>query len=228
MTHGVLALGDSIVDGHGMHMQKVPAQGWPQWLADSMGECLMKWSVGGYTSAEVVEHQLPRVSGLYRLGAVSMGANDVLRDWDAERYRENLRSVLGLLAECCEHTAITTMPESIGRGVLIGKERGAHARDASDIIASVAAETGAVVVPLADLAGYPLMRGDQVHPTALGQVEIADRASRALQGQLDVRLPSTISHLWPGPRIEPAHRWRYLRDTARWNARGAAKALLRR
>jgi hypothetical protein len=37
-----------------------------------------------------------------------------------------------------------------------------------------------VVVPLEDLRGWPLLLPDAVHPTALGQVAVAERAARAL------------------------------------------------
>ena len=51
----------------------------------------------------------------------------------------------------------------------------------------LAAEVGAGVVALDDLAGAPWLLPDAVHPTAVGQLEIADRAARVLGAP---RLPS--------------------------------------
>src|SRR4029453_742556 len=48
-------------------------------------------------------------------------------------------------------------------------------------IRGVGAETGAVVVDLDDLGGPPLVLPDAVHPTAVGQLEIAARAAAALR-----------------------------------------------
>ena len=45
-----------------------------------------------------------------------------------------------------------------------------------------------MVVALDDLAGAPWLLPDAVHPTAVGQLEIADRAARAV----GARLPSAL------------------------------------
>jgi hypothetical protein len=46
-----------------------------------------------------------------------------------------------------------------------------------------------VIVELEDLAGPPWVLPDAVHPTAVGQLEMADRAARALGAP---RLPSSL------------------------------------
>jgi hypothetical protein len=51
---------------------------------------------------------------------------------------------------------------------------------ANAAIRAGAREVGAVVVGLEDVRGWPALLPDAVHPTALGQVELAERAARAL------------------------------------------------
>ena len=48
---------------------------------------------------------------------------------------------------------------------------------------------GAVVADLADLGGWTLVLPDAVHPTALGQLEIADRARRLAAAVVARRRP---------------------------------------
>jgi hypothetical protein len=77
---------------------------------------------------------------------------------------------------------LLTVPADLGRPRAAPKPRTANA-----IIRRAAGEVGAVVVDLEDLAGAPWLLPDAVHPTAVGQLEIADRAARVLGAP---RLPS--------------------------------------
>ena len=80
--------------------------------------------------------------------------------------------------------------------------------------ARVAAKHGAVVADLADLTGWTLVLPDVVHPTPLGQVEIGDRAARALGAGV---LPSTLVADRRGhdARYAPAHTRALARDLVR-------------
>ena len=73
---------------------------------------------------------------------------------------------------------------------------------------------GATVADLSDFGGWTLVLPDVVHPTALGQLEIADRAARALGAPL---LPSSLAGERRGSdvRYAPAHARALARDLAR-------------
>ena len=75
-----------------------------------------------------------------------------------------------------------------------------------------AAEVGAVVVELGDLGGRTLVLPDAVHPTALGQAVIAERAAWSLRA---AGIPV------PGSPLALADPDRSARARARWHARSA-------
>ena len=63
-----------------------------------------------------------------------------------------------------------------------------------------------MLAELDDLAGPPWLLPDAVHPTARGQLEIADRAARALGAP---RLPSSLIEVYGSRRARArfAARW---------------------
>jgi hypothetical protein len=87
-----------------------------------------------------------------------------------------------------------TVPLDLGR-----PRAGAKVRDCNAIIR---AAPGATVVELDDLRPYAHLLPDAVHPHAVGQLEIADRAARALGV---TPAPSTLREREAGPRAEA--RW---------------------
>ena len=84
---------------------------------------------------------------------------------------------------------------------------------ANALIVRLAAEHGALVARLDDLRGPTLLLPDAVHPTAIGQLEIADRAAQALAaaGMAVPQMPSTLAE----PRRDRRARARF---AARWSA----------
>ena len=70
----------------------------------------------------------------------------------------------------------------------------------------VAGDHGAALAELDDLAGPPWLLPDAVHPTARGQLEMADRAARALGA---ATLPSSLIEIHDSRRARA-------RFTARW------------
>jgi len=83
-----------------------------------------------------------------------------------------------------------TIPLDLGR-----PRAGTAVPRANALIRRLAGEHDAVCAELADLRGWRLLLPDAVHPTALGQLEIADRAARALAaaGTPVPRLPSALA-----------------------------------
>lgn len=186
----VLGLGDSILEGPGDGAYSVLPRPWAQWLAVALDVPYHGVAIPGITAPELLREGLPRVAGRrYGLACVGIGTNDV-RDpgWDASRYRAALAQLLdGIDAE---RTCVATVPHDLGR-----PRAGAKVSELGRIIRDEARAREAVVVDLDDLHGWRLVMPDAVHPTALGQVEIADRAARALG--LDV-LPSSLVEIRGG------------------------------
>jgi len=124
----------------------------------------------------VVAVQLGRVRRAYDLGCLYAGVNDVRAPgFDLEAYERDLRASVVGLAGACDRLLVCTIPLDLGR-----PPAGAKVARANQVIADAARDHGAIACDLADLRGWRLVLPDAVHPTALGQLEIADRAARAL------------------------------------------------
>ena len=196
---GVVALGDSITNG----------RSWAHWLAQALGRPLTNLARDGATAREVVAEQLPAVIGEYDLGCVYVGVNDARgTGWDPDAYARDLATILGTPAQHCERTLVLTLPLRLGL-----PPAGADLPSLNATIAGLAAEHGAVVGDLSDFAGARWVWADRVHATERGQLEIADRAARAIDAP---RLPSTLVEL-PAPGV--AHRTRYARHALREHVR---------
>jgi len=206
---GVVALGDSITNGHGGMQSGLGSQSWAQWLAQALELPFTKLAQDGATVRDVVEHQLPRVRADYDVGCVYVGVNDVRAiGWDARAYARDLDAILGILARRCERTLVATLPLRLGI-----PPAGADLPGVNATIAALADDHGALVVDLSDFAGARWVWADRVHATASGQVEIADRAATALGAP---RLPS---HLADPPRPDLAYRRHYAQRALREHAR---------
>jgi lysophospholipase L1-like esterase len=184
-TRGLVALGDSITNGHGEPALGVPAQSWAQWLAEALELPFTKLAVDGAQTRDVLREQVPRLRGPYDVGCVYTGVNDARGlAFDAAGYERDLRAIATAVGDEAHTLVICTLPSDLGRPRAAPKPR-----VASEIIRRIAASHAATVVALDDLAGAPWLLPDAVHPTALGQLEIADRAARALGA---ARLPSSL------------------------------------
>jgi GDSL-like lipase/acylhydrolase family protein len=161
---GLVALGDSITNGHGEPALGVTMQSWAQWLAEALGLPFTKLARDGALASDVLAEQVPRLQGPYDLACLYAGA-----------YEAALRATASALAACSERLLLCTIPVDLGRPRAAPKPSAANA-----IVRAVAAEHGAALVELDDLAGPPWLLPDAVHPTARGQLEIADRAARVL------------------------------------------------
>ena len=97
-------------------------------------------------------------------------------DWDPFAYERGLREGLAFLGARCERTLTATIPLDLGR-----PRAGAKVRDANAIVERCARETGALVVDLGGFRGRRVLMADHVHPTAFGQIAIAERALDVLE-----------------------------------------------
>ncbi len=174
-------------------MLGVPAVPWALWVARALDLPFTSYAVNGATAADVLALQLPRVRARYDVGCVYVGVNDVRApDWDAAAYERDLRAILAGLASRADRLLVLSPPHDVGRPPCAPKPA-----LAARIIRRVAAEHGAAVADLADLGGWPRVLPDAVHPTALGQVEIADRGADALGAAV---APSALADVRITPR----------------------------
>jgi lysophospholipase L1-like esterase len=211
---GLVALGDSITFGEGNMVCGIPCRSWALWLAEALDLPFTSRAFNGATTADVRAAQLPRVRADYDVGCLYAGVNDARGlDFDPAAFESDLREIAARLTAHCARIVMLTLPLDLGRPPAGEKVAGANA-----IVRAVATDTGATVCDLHDLGGWTLMLPDAVHPTALGQLEIADRAAASLRAP---RRPSEFSGSLPlGPRGQVSY--------ARTHARLLARDLIRR
>src|SRR4051812_28952040 len=177
---------------------------WAHWLALALELPYTGLATDGCMAPGLVAGQLPRLAGDYDVGALFIGANDVRSlKWDPGPFARDYATALAGLTARCERVVALTIPLDLGR-----PRAGAKVGEANAIIRAAAAEAGAGVVALDDLRGRRHLLPDAVHPHAVGQLEIADRAARALGAP---QLPSELAERDRGWRAE-----------ARWPSPGAA------
>jgi lysophospholipase L1-like esterase len=189
---GVLAFGDSITNGGGELQWGVALQSWALWVARGLGLPFTTYAVDGARAGDVVRSQIPSYRSVavapdarYGLGCLYIGVNDVrLPEWDVEAYERDLREAHAFLAERCDRLLAGMAPRDLGR-----PPAGAKVERMNRVVERVAADSGALVLDLRDFGGREFVMADRVHPTAFGQVEIAERALDVLAADgVDVRI----------------------------------------
>jgi lysophospholipase L1-like esterase len=181
---GVLAFGDSITNGGGELQWGVALQSWALWLARALGLPYTGYAVDGARVSDVLGGQIPAFErrtahpgARYELGCLYIGANDVRRaDWDVAAFERDHRPALGFLAERCQRVLVVTAPLDLGR-----PRAGAKVEELNSAVERGADSVGALVLDLGSFAGRNLVMADHVHPTALGQIAIAERAVALLE-----------------------------------------------
>jgi hypothetical protein len=219
---GLVALGDSITRGGGNMAYGVYPRSWAHWLADALELPYTGLAEDGATAGDVAAGQVPRLGTGYDIGCLYVGVNDVRSvDWDENAFTRDFTAALAALAERCARTVALTIPLDLGR-----PRAGAKVADANHAIRRAAADAGARLVPLDDLRGPRWVLPDAVHPHAVGQLEIADRAARALDAP---RRPSTLTERDEGARAElrwaRAYGRMWARDVARRVREGGLSGL---
>jgi hypothetical protein len=214
----VLALGDSILCGPEEGAFGVPPRSWAQWLAETLDVPFHKLAQPGAKTPWIADALLPRARGDYALACVGVGTNDVRAlDWDPGSFTAALERILDGLAGRATRICVATIPLELGR-----PPAGAKVVELNAILRSSAAAHGAVVVDLDDLRGWRLLFPDAVHPTALGQLEIACRTAVALA--LDIS-PAAQTSVQSGIRADALYALtRQVRHLARdWLRRAAER-----
>ncbi len=214
---GLIALGDSITRGEGEPALGVPHRPWALWLAEALGLPYTNHAVNGAVAEQALREQAPRVKAHYDLACIYIGVNDARGPlWDPPSFAAALGAILTHLHAHAARVLALSIPLDLGR-----PRAGAAVPEANGLIRELAREHGTLCADLSDLRGPLLMLPDAVHPTALGQLEIADRAARVLAGAGAAlpALPSASAEVHDGElaRSRFAARWGSLlaRDLAR-------------
>jgi lysophospholipase L1-like esterase len=176
---GVLAFGDSITNGGGELQWGVALQSWALWVARALNLPYSPHAVDGARIGDVLAHQLPAVpaDARYDLGCLYVGVNDVRGlDWDRAVFERDHRAALAFLAERCERVLTMTVPVDLGR-----PRAGGKVHEVNAAIEASARDNGALVVDLRDFGARNRVMTDHVHPTAFGQIAIAERALAVLE-----------------------------------------------
>jgi lysophospholipase L1-like esterase len=202
---GVLAFGDSITNGGGELQWGVGLQSWALWVARGLGLPFTTYAVDGATAGDVVRGQLPAFerttadpSARYDVGVLYIGVNDVRAlDWDPVSFTADHRAVLEFLGARCDQTLALTAPVALGL-----PRAGAKVAELNAAVRAAAHDIGALVVELSDFGARNHIMADRVHPTAFGQIAIAERALAVLA---QAGLPT---------RVQPASLIAY--ETSRW------------
>ena len=214
---GVLAFGDSITNGGGELQWGVALQSWALWTARGLGVPYTGHAVDGATAAGVVAEQIPRhlattadPGARYDVGLLHIGANDVRGAWDPAAYERDVGAALAFLAERCDRRLVCTLPRDLGR------PRAGPPVEAANAILE---RTGALVCDLRDFGARNRVMVDAVHPTAFGQIAIAERALDVLAADgMRVRVRPHTLIAWEETR------WRRLRGDATYVLRQLKQA----
>jgi acyl-CoA thioesterase-1 len=170
--HAILAFGDSLLAGHGLHDgESYPAKLEAALRARGINARIANAGISG----ETTQQGLSRLVGVLdaqrvkpELVIVSLGANDMLQGKSPTETRANLEQILKVLR--ARNIRVLLL------GMLAAPDLSAtYARDFNPIYPSLAHQYGAQLVPffLQPLQGKPdLLQPDRVHPTALGIEEI--------------------------------------------------------
>jgi hypothetical protein len=231
---GVLAFGDSITNGGGELQWGVALQSWALWVARGLALPFTSYAFDGARVRDVVEHQIPAFSRLggshsrYQLGCLYIGVNDVRSpDWDAAVFEARFRTALQFLVGRCDRVLTLTAPLDLGR-----PRAARQVGDLDDVVSAVAGELGTLLLDLRSWGARNLVMTDHVHPTAFGQIDIAERALTALSGDgmhVAVR-PSRMISYAPSRRQRLQGDWTYAYRHAKVSARSGwirARAAIR-
>jgi lysophospholipase L1-like esterase len=221
---GVLAFGDSITNGGGELQWGVALQSWALWVARGLGLPYSGYAADGARAVDVAREQIPAfrsqaasASARFDLGCLYIGVNDVRStEWDAGAFAASFRDALEFLRGRCDRVLVLTAPLDLGR-----PRAGATIEELNATIEAVAAERGALVLDLRRFGARNLVMADHIHPTAFGQIAIAERALELLERdgmQVQVRPSALVRYettRWKRLRGDWTYAYRSLSVSAR-------------
>ena len=178
---GVLAFGDSITNGGGELQWGVALQSWALWTARGLG--LPVHGLRGRRRdgrATSWREQIPRLPRALRASGRALRRRLPLRRRQRRARRRagtrRLTSATSARRSGSCASAATACSSARSRSTSAGRGRARAVEQANAAIERAAAEHGALVVDLRDFGARNRVMVDAVHPTAFGQIAIAERA----------------------------------------------------
>jgi lysophospholipase L1-like esterase len=170
----VLALGDSLTQGAGV----TPEEAWPNLLAIKAGWVVVNGGVNGDTS----EAALRRLPGLLEqhkpvLVLVTLGGNDMLRHIPQQQTIADLEKMIALIKTYGAKPVLLATPNpSPMRAVF-------QILTAPDFYRNVAEAQQVPLIEdaIGDVLSDPKLKGDTLHPNAVGHVLLSEKIFRELQ-----------------------------------------------
>ena len=183
MRLGVLAFGDSITNAGGELQWGVALQSWALWTARALGLAYTGYATDGAQVGTVRHQQIPAFEARaahpdarYDLGCLYVGVNDVRGfDWSPGAFAADYEPCLRFLAARCDRVLAVTAPLGLGL-----PPAGPKVADLNGVVRLAAGRAGALVLDLSDFGARNHVMADRVHPTAFGQIAIAERALAVL------------------------------------------------
>ena len=198
-------------------------QSWALWVARGLGLPFTGFATDGARVSDVVAQQIPdflrrsAAAARYDVGCLYIGVNDVRSvEWNALAFEHGFRSALELVRSRCDRVLTVTAPLDLGR-----PRAGAKVGDLNAVILRVSSEVAALVLDLRAWGARNLVMTDHVHPTAFGQIDIAERALVVLERdgmRVEVRPSSLISFApsrWQRLRGDATYVYRHAKVSAR-------------
>ncbi|GAA5061626.1 SGNH/GDSL hydrolase family protein [Nocardia callitridis] len=190
MSGGLTALGDSFVEGRGDDKIGGGYRGWVPRLGGQLGlrpAAVRNFGVHGATTTAVLESQLSEaVSTRGALYGVVVGVNDLVSDFDADRFQRNIRTIFATLRAGGATVFTASYPDIPARLPVPDRFR-ALLRErfvfANSVLAEVTADTGALLLDIAvedRWARQELWTADGLHPSSLGHRQFAAGAAELI------------------------------------------------
>jgi lysophospholipase L1-like esterase len=181
---GVLAFGDSITNGGGELQWGVALQSWAQWTARGLGLAYTSYATDGARVGDVLHRQIPAFAARaahpdarYDVGCLYIGVNDVRGlGWDPGAFAAHFEPALRFVGERSDRVLALTAPLGLGL-----PPAGPKVAELNAIVGETAGRMGALVVDLSAFGARNHVMADRVHPTAFGQIAIAERALAVLE-----------------------------------------------
>ncbi|WP_216906943.1 SGNH/GDSL hydrolase family protein [Nocardia noduli] len=187
---GLVALGDSFVEGRGDPATGGGYRGWVARLGGQLGmrpAAVRNLGVHGATTTAVVAAQLPSaLAARSNVYGVVVGVNDLVSDFEPDRFAENLRTIFGTLCDSGATVFTASYPDIPARLPVPDGFRGLLRERfdyANTTLAEVTANTGA---ELLDIAARPeweraeVWTEDGLHPSPLGHRLFAAGAAEVI------------------------------------------------
>jgi lysophospholipase L1-like esterase len=193
-----VALGDSYTIGTAVD----PSERWPNLLVEQLGgangplRLVANLGVNGFTSADVIRVELPRLADLEPgFASVLVGVNDVVQGVPEAVYRDNTARILDLLLERVGASRVvaistpdyTVTPAGADYGDPVA--RAAAIRDVNATFASLAGKRGVALVDIHDLSlraasDRSLVADDGLHPSGAQYALWVDRIAPVVRDLL--------------------------------------------